>query len=170
MSCFCQGSKFFSIFRTGVQMPWKRRRSWTADTFLWPHRNHAKPRRDRGGRSAVSAAFSVAGTHLHPSPVSASAVPFWEFPVQSGLPLPGRNCTARTHHFAKLGGASLIFRVLRLRRLRLPLPLCARQCRCGRLLDALGHHHVHERGSWGDGASQWKEQERASAGKQKAEL
>ena len=31
-------------------------------------------------------------------------------------------------------------RVLFLRRLRLPLPLTARACRCGRPLDALGHH------------------------------
>ena len=32
------------------------------------------------------------------------------------------------------------FRVLLLRRLHLPLPLTARQCRCGRPLDACGHH------------------------------
>ena len=30
-SCFCQGSKFLSATRAGVQMPWKRRRSSTAD-------------------------------------------------------------------------------------------------------------------------------------------
>ena len=35
---------------------------------------------------------------------------------------------------------SEIFRTLLLRRLRLPLPLNARVCRCGRLLDCLGHH------------------------------
>ena len=34
------------------------------------------------------------------------------------------------------------FRVLLLRRLRLPLPLSVRSCRCGRLLDALGHHRA----------------------------
>ena len=34
---------------------------------------------------------------------------------------------------------SHLFRVLLLRRLRLPLPLSARQCRCGRPLDAFGH-------------------------------
>ena len=34
------------------------------------------------------------------------------------------------------------FRVLLLRRLRLPLPLSFRSCRCGRLLDALGHHRA----------------------------
>ena len=32
------------------------------------------------------------------------------------------------------------FRLLFLRRLRQPLPLTARSCRCGRLLDCLGHH------------------------------
>ena len=34
------------------------------------------------------------------------------------------------------------FRVLLLRRLRLPLPLTVRSCRCGRPLDALGHHRA----------------------------
>ena len=40
--------------------------------------------------------------------------------------------------FARLEPQAL--RVLFLRRLRLPLPLTARACRCGRPLDALGHH------------------------------
>ena len=35
---------------------------------------------------------------------------------------------------------SQLFRVLLLRRLRLPLPLASRLCRCGRLLDNFGHH------------------------------
>ena len=35
-----------------------------------------------------------------------------------------------------------LFRVLLLRRLRLPLLLSARQCRCGRPLDAFGHHRT----------------------------
>ena len=35
-----------------------------------------------------------------------------------------------------------LFRVLLLRRLRLPLPFSRRFCRCGRLLDALGHHRA----------------------------
>ena len=34
------------------------------------------------------------------------------------------------------------FRVLLLRRLRLPLPLSVRTCRCGCLLDVLGHHRA----------------------------
>ena len=38
--------------------------------------------------------------------------------------------------------ASDLFRVLLLRRLRSPLPLCVRSCRCGRLLDVLGHHRA----------------------------
>ena len=32
------------------------------------------------------------------------------------------------------------FRILLLRRLRMPLPLTVHSCRCGRLLDSLGHH------------------------------
>ena len=35
-----------------------------------------------------------------------------------------------------------LFRVLLLRRLRLPLPFSRRFCRCGRLLDSLGHHRA----------------------------
>ena len=34
------------------------------------------------------------------------------------------------------------FRVLLSRRLRLPMPLSSRSCRCGRLLDSLGHHRA----------------------------
>ena len=37
---------------------------------------------------------------------------------------------------------SEVFRVLLLRRLRLPLPLSVRSCRCGRQLDVLGHHRA----------------------------
>ena len=37
---------------------------------------------------------------------------------------------------------SHLFRVLLLRRFRLPLPLSARQCRCGRPLDTFGHHRT----------------------------
>ena len=35
-----------------------------------------------------------------------------------------------------------IFRVLLLRKLRLPLPLSSHSCRCGRPLDCLGHHRA----------------------------
>ena len=35
-----------------------------------------------------------------------------------------------------------LFRVILLRRLRQALPLCARWCRCGRLLDSHGHHRA----------------------------
>ena len=35
---------------------------------------------------------------------------------------------------------SELFRTLLLRRLRLPLPLTVRACRCGRFLDSFGHH------------------------------
>ena len=65
---------------------------------------------------------------------------------------------------------SNLFRVLLLRRLRLPLPLSARQCRCGRpLFLAITAPHVLEQGSWEDGALRWKVLGRASAGKQEAE-
>ena len=37
---------------------------------------------------------------------------------------------------------SHLFRVLLFRRLRLPLSLSARQCLCGRPLDAFGHHRA----------------------------
>ena len=37
---------------------------------------------------------------------------------------------------------SHLLRVLLLKRLRLPLPLSARQCRCGRPLDVFGHHRA----------------------------
>ena len=44
-----------------------------------------------------------------------------------------------------------LFRVVLLRRLRLPLPLSVHTCR-DRLLDSLGHHRaVPEQGCWGDG-------------------
>ena len=58
---------------------------------------------------------------------------------------------------------SHFFRVLLLRRLRLPLPLSARLCRCG------AAPHVLEQGSWEDGVLRWKVLGRASAGKQEAE-
>ena len=45
-----------------------------------------------------------------------------------------------TSHVTRI--ASDLFRVLLLRRLRCPLPLCVRSCRCGRLLDVLGHHRA----------------------------
>ena len=44
--------------------------------------------------------------------------------------------------------ASHLFRVLFLRRLHLPLPLSSRSCRCGRSLDARGHHRTSCPTSW----------------------
>ena len=49
-------------------------------------------------------------------------------------------------------------RILLCRRLRLPLPLSSRTCRCGRLLDKFGHHRAacSEAGVWGKrGVSFW---------------
>ena len=37
---------------------------------------------------------------------------------------------------------SQLFRIFLCRRLRLPLPLSSRTCRCGRLLDSFGHHRA----------------------------
>ena len=45
------------------------------------------------------------------------------------------------------------FRELLLRRLHMPLPLNVRACRCGRLLDVLGHHRAAGLGSWAKGGS-----------------
>ena len=55
---------------------------------------------------------------------------------------------------------SHLFRVLLLRRLRLPLPLSARLCRYGRLLDSLGiiAHRAVEQGCWAGAGLQWKVQ------------
>ena len=63
-----------------------------------------------------------------------ASVPFVCFPID------------RTRRFD-----SQPFRLLLLRRLRLPLPLCLRSCRCGRPLDAFGHHRAAcaNAGVWG---------------------
>ena len=65
---------------------------------------------------------------------------------QSG-PLTGMNfSTVPTHPLNRIDSQE--FRVLLLRRLRLPLPLSSRRCRCGRLLHSYGHHRAlcHSRG------------------------
>ena len=54
------------------------------------------------------------------------------------------------------------FRVLLLRRLRLPLPLSARSCRCGRPLDSRGHtteQDAQGRGFWEDADTRWTAQQ-----------
>ena len=70
-------------------------------------------------------------------------VPSWEAPVvrsQSG-PLTSVPFTVMpTSRVTRI--ASDLFRVLLLRRFRSPLHLCVRSCRCGRLLDVLGHHRA----------------------------
>ena len=58
-----------------------------------------------------------------------------------GGPLAGLPLTAIPVH-PHVRFDSDLFRVLLLRRLRLPLPLSSRTCRCGRPLDCLGHHHA----------------------------
>ena len=85
VSCVGQGSMFLSATRTGVQMPRKRRKSWTADIVCGltgrelgvPALRRAlgserRKRRDCCRRAVASAAFSDAGSHLHPSPPVAS--------------------------------------------------------------------------------------------------
>ena len=47
--------------------------------------------------------------------------------------------------------ATHLFRVLLLRRLRLPLPLVSRTCRCGRPTDVLGHHRAARARVWSVG-------------------
>ena len=53
------------------------------------------------------------------------------------------------------------FRLLLRRRLRLPIPLSSRSCRCGRQLDPLGHHRAgcSEKVFRGDEDSLWKGQQ-----------
>ena len=58
-----------------------------------------------------------------------------------GGPLAGLPLTAVPVHLHVRFDSDL-FRVLLLRRLRLPLPLSSRTCRCGRPLDCLGHHRA----------------------------
>ena len=48
--------------------------------------------------------------------------------------------TAPTHPLVRFD--SQLFRTLLFRRLRLPLPLARRFCRCGRPIDAFGHHRA----------------------------
>ena len=84
--------------------------------------------------------------HVHATPVEEPCVHRgWQQHVsntveevfQTEALWPSLDCLP-TSHATRLD--SEIFRALLLRRLRLPLPLNARVCRCGRLLDCLGHH------------------------------
>ena len=59
---------------------------------------------------------------------------------QSG-PMVGMALTASPSSFSTRIDPHL-FRVVLLRRLRLPLTLSVRQCRCGRFLDSFGHHRA----------------------------
>ena len=58
-----------------------------------------------------------------------------------------------------------VFRVLLLRRLRLPLPLSGRSCRCGLPLDSSGHHRAAcaRAGVLGGGGSLWRMSQQGSA-------
>ena len=62
------------------------------------------------------------------------------FRSQSG-PMAGMALTASPSSFSTRIDPHL-FRVILMRRLRLPLPLSVRQCRCGRSLDSFGHHRA----------------------------
>ena len=61
-----------------------------------------------------------------------------------------------------------VLKVLFLRRLRLPLPITARVCRCGRLLDVFGHHW--SACSVAGVLGRWKLQRQESAVKQVGEF
>ena len=61
-----------------------------------------RQRRNCCGCAVVAAAFSGAGTHLHPSPVSASLAALWEFSLQNRLALREGHCSTRTDHCATL--------------------------------------------------------------------
>ena len=60
------------------------------------------------------------------------------------------------------------FRLLLCRRLRLPIPLCSRTCRCGCPLDILGHHRAAcaEAGVLGEEGSCWSVQQPKSVARQ----
>ena len=60
------------------------------------------------------------------------------------------------------------FRLLLLRRLRLPLPLTSRTCRCGRQLDSFGHHRAacSVAGCWAGEGSHWSRPRQRCAEKQ----
>jgi hypothetical protein len=60
---------------------------------------------------------------------------------------------------------SHLFRLLLVRRLRLPLPLPERSCRCRRVLDPLGAQLAHEQVFCEAELARWKEQPRESAGR-----
>ena len=63
---------------------------------------------------------------------------------------------------------SHLSRVILLRRLRQALPLCERWCRCGRLIDAFGHHRAACAQAV-EGVSRWRASWPGSAGKRKGE-
>ena len=62
------------------------------------------------------------------------------FRSQSGTAAGSAFTVAPSHFLVRI--ESQLFRVLLLRRLRLPLPPSSRTCRCGRLLDSFGHHRA----------------------------
>ena len=64
---------------------------------------------------------------------------------------------------------SAVFRVLLLRRLRLPLSLSFRMCRCGCPLDSFGHHRVREPVCWDGADLRWRAQLPESAAKRAGE-
>ena len=118
-SCFCQGSKFFSIIRTGVQNSMEKEelegrhfprpqsnRSWGATPDA-PWAKEVNNEEIAADALPFQLRFPVAGTYFHPSPLPAPETPFWEFLVQSRLALLKRHCTARALHFADLGGCHL---------------------------------------------------------------
>ena len=96
------------------------------------------------------------GTHLGRWQHEASARLEWDFRVrmmatlaeleqallrsQSGTAAGSAFAVAPSHDLVRI--ESHLFRVLLLRRLRLPLPPSSRTCRCGRLLDSFGHHRA----------------------------
>ena len=96
------------------------------------------------------------GTHGSGWPHEAAALLEWNFrermmvtPTESELALlRSENGTAAVTAFTVAPSHSLVriesqlFRVLLLRRSRLPLPLSSRKWRCGRLLDSFGHHRA----------------------------
>ena len=83
---------------------------------------------------------TVEERHLHET-LRALLLPQRALVRSQGGPLSVRPCVCcPTSRLTKFQPQS--FRILLLRRLHLPLPLSSRSCRCGRLLDCLGHHRL----------------------------
>ena len=94
-------------------------------------------------------------THLDPASQAMLASQTGPFASRTFTTIPWRHDLTYPSH---------LFRLLLVRRLRLPLPLPERSCRCRRVLDPLGAQLAHEQVFCEAELARWKEQPRESAG------